>query len=84
VGVGGVGIWRLGRWGGIVEIQTVKSILLTPLCLAIGKEVTPVDFTNYLSFHNRKLFKSKYKPLLFCHSVRRPDHVPEGIYWQLE
>ncbi len=38
----------------------------------------PVDFSNYLRFHNRKLFKAAYAPRPFCYAIRRPDHYPEG------
>ncbi len=48
------------------------------MCTLSGKEVGPVDFSNYLRFHNRKLFKAAYAPRPFCYAIRRPDHYPEG------
>lgn len=54
-------------------------MLYTQIVTAIGKEVTPIDFTNYMEFHNRKFFKSKYAPTLFSHAIRRPEHYPEGM-----
>jgi hypothetical protein len=41
-------------------------------------QVTPVDFTNYQRYHNRKLFRPEYQPRPFSHAIRRPDHYPEG------
>ena len=61
------------------SINYIESLLYKQLVAAIGKEVTPVDFTNYMIFHNRKLFKAAYEPRKFCYAIRRPDHYPEGI-----
>jgi len=57
----------------------IEQMLRNQLIAAIGKEVTPVDFNNYMVFHNRKLFKPEYEPQKFCYAIRRPDHYPEGI-----
>jgi hypothetical protein len=59
-------------------VNYVEIMLRKQLVAAIGTEVTPVDFANYLAFHNRKFFKSEYAPVLFSHAVRRPGHYPEG------
>jgi hypothetical protein len=45
---------------------------------AIGKVVTPVDFTEYLLFHNRKFFLEDFQPKPFSYAVRRPTHAIEG------
>lgn len=42
-------------------------------------KVTPIDFGNYMRFHNRKLFQGAYEPRPFCYAIRRPDHYPEGV-----
>jgi hypothetical protein len=60
-------------------IDYIENMLYTQLVSAIGKIVTPIDFTNYMRFHNRKLFKTAFEPRPFCHAIRRPDHYPEGI-----
>ena len=39
-------------------------MLRKQLIAAIGKEVQPTDFTNYLRFHNRKLYRSLSSYLL--------------------
>ena len=60
-------------------IEYIEYLLRKQLIAAIGKEVTPTDFCEYMVFHNRKLFKKEYGPKPFCHAIRRPDHYPEGI-----
>ena len=60
-------------------IEYIEHLLRQQLIAAIGKEVTPADFCEYMVFHNRKLFKKEYGPKPFCHAIRRPDHYPEGI-----
>merc|ERR1712137_300973 len=60
-------------------VNYIENMLRTQLISAIGKIVTPVDFTNYMTYHNRKIFLPEYEPQKFCYAVRRPDHYPEGI-----
>ncbi len=60
-------------------VNCIESMLRAQLLAAIGKEVTPVEFANYMAYHNRRLFKEQYQPKAFCYAVRRPDHYPEGI-----
>lgn len=45
-------------------IDYIEKMLYKQLVAAIGKEVTPTDFTNYQRFHNRKLFRTL--PHNFC------------------
>lgn len=59
-------------------VNYVESMLRKQLIAAIGKEVTPNDFTNYMVYHGRKVFKEEYAPTLFSYAVRQPDHFPEG------
>jgi hypothetical protein len=60
-------------------VNCIENMLRTQLLAAIGKEVTPVEFGNYMVYHNRRVFKEQYQPKAFCYAVRRPDHYPEGI-----
>jgi hypothetical protein len=60
-------------------VNSVEGMLRTQLISAIGKELTPADFTGYMDFHARKLMKPEYRPLPFSHAVRRPEHYPEGV-----
>eukprot|EP01094_Clydonella_sp_ATCC50884_P007981 TRINITY_DN1724_c0_g1_i1.p1 TRINITY_DN1724_c0_g1~~TRINITY_DN1724_c0_g1_i1.p1 ORF type:complete len:931 (+),score=378.48 TRINITY_DN1724_c0_g1_i1:35-2794(+) len=60
-------------------VAFIEGMLRDQLIAAIGKVVTAVDFSEYMAFHNRKLYRSEFEPSPFCHAVRRPDHYPEGI-----
>jgi len=60
-------------------IEFIESMLHSQLVAAIGKEVTPADFINYMKFHCRKLYRKEFEPRPFCYAIRRPDHFPEGI-----
>jgi len=65
------------RWEQAMEY--IEALLTKQLIAAIGKEVTPVDFAEYMRFHNRKLFIDNYAPKPFCFAVRRSGrHAPEG------
>jgi hypothetical protein len=60
-------------------VEYIEDMLRKQIIAAIGKEVTPVDFQNYMVYHNRKVFKEQYQPQPFCYAIRRPNHYPEGI-----
>src|SRR5262249_30386920 len=60
-------------------VDYIEDMLRKQLVAAIGKELTPVDFTSYMDFHSKKLVKPAYRPRPFSHAVRREDHDPEGI-----
>lgn len=60
-------------------IDFIEEMLRSQLIAAIGKELGPKDFTAYMAFHHRKLFKPEFQPQPFSYAVRRPDHYPEGI-----
>lgn len=60
-------------------VDYIEDMLRKQLIAAIGKEVTPVDFANYMTFHNRKLFRDEFQPQPFSYAIRRPDHYPEGV-----
>eukprot|EP00339_Tiarina_fusa_P000371 CAMPEP_0117002288 /NCGR_PEP_ID=MMETSP0472-20121206/4015_1 /TAXON_ID=693140 ORGANISM="Tiarina fusus, Strain LIS" /NCGR_SAMPLE_ID=MMETSP0472 /ASSEMBLY_ACC=CAM_ASM_000603 /LENGTH=1027 /DNA_ID=CAMNT_0004702601 /DNA_START=138 /DNA_END=3221 /DNA_ORIENTATION=+ len=47
------------------------------LVAAIGKRVDSADLDKFVKFHNVKLLQPAPKP--FCHSIRRPDHYPDGV-----
>lgn len=59
-------------------VDFIEGMLRAQLVAAIGKEVTPAEFAEYMAFHHRKLFKPEYRPQPFSYAVRRPDHDPEG------
>lgn len=61
------------------SVDYVESLLRKQLVEAIGKTVQPADFSNYMRFHNAKLFIPEYRPKPFCYTIRRsPSHAPEG------
>lgn len=60
-------------------VDSVEDLLRSQLIAAIGKEVTPVEFAEYVKFHNRRLFAPAFRPRPFCYAVRRSAaHSPEG------
>eukprot|EP01094_Clydonella_sp_ATCC50884_P018414 TRINITY_DN3404_c0_g1_i2.p1 TRINITY_DN3404_c0_g1~~TRINITY_DN3404_c0_g1_i2.p1 ORF type:complete len:911 (+),score=440.16 TRINITY_DN3404_c0_g1_i2:171-2903(+) len=60
-------------------VDYVEEMLYKQLHAAIGKVLSPVDFAEYMRFHNRKLFRSEYQPHPFSYAIRRPHHSPEGV-----
>ncbi len=60
-------------------LNYIEDMLRKQIVAAIGKEVQPMEFAQYMLFHNRKLFKDQYRPRAFSYAVRRPEHCPEGI-----
>jgi hypothetical protein len=60
-------------------IEFIEDLLHSQLVAAIGKELQPADFVNYMNFHQRKLFRTEFLPNVFSYAVRRPEHFPEGI-----
>lgn len=61
------------------SIAYIEDMLRKQLIAAIGKELTPADFTAYMEFHHKKLVKPEHRPLPFSYAIRRPDHDPEGV-----
>jgi hypothetical protein len=61
------------------SIDHIETMLRNQLIAAIGKEVTPNDFAEYMEFHNRRVFNENFWPSGFSYPIRRPDHFPEGI-----
>eukprot|EP01127_Copromyxa_protea_P015092 TRINITY_DN4293_c1_g3_i2.p1 TRINITY_DN4293_c1_g3~~TRINITY_DN4293_c1_g3_i2.p1 ORF type:complete len:737 (-),score=132.91 TRINITY_DN4293_c1_g3_i2:2114-4183(-) len=61
------------------SVDYVEEMIRKQLIAAIGKELTPKDFGDYMVFHNRKLFGEKYMPRFFSHAIRVPGRHPEGV-----
>lgn len=60
-------------------IHYIEELLRKQLIAAIGKEVTPADFAEYMHFHDRRLFAQRFMPSRFVFAVRRSQvHTPEG------
>jgi hypothetical protein len=61
------------------SVQFIEDMLRNQLVAAVGKTLQASDFTAYMRYHNRKLFKDEYQPRPFSHAVRRTaQHSPEG------
>ncbi len=43
----------------------LEELLRKQIVAAIGKEVSPVDFAEYMDFHNRRLFRAGFQPRPF-------------------
>ena len=65
------------------ELETalnyIESLLRRQLVAAVGKEVTAADFTKYMAFHFKKVYRPEAAPQPFCFAVRLPDHSSEGV-----
>eukprot|EP00797_Seminavis_robusta_P032319 Sro71_g039470.1 receptor kinase (881) ;mRNA; r:85802-88444 len=58
----------------------IEDMLKKQLVSAIGKEIYPEDFEQFMSFHQRhKLYDSAYAPSPFCFAIRQPGQFPAGI-----
>mmetsp|Transcript_7931 Transcript_7931/g.11977 ORF Transcript_7931/g.11977 Transcript_7931/m.11977 type:complete len:945 (-) Transcript_7931:62-2896(-) len=60
-------------------IDFIENLIRTQLIAAIGKSVGVQDISDYMRFHNRRLYKEEHAPRLFSYAIRRPDHYPEGV-----
>ena len=60
-------------------VNYLEHLLRTQLVSAIGKVVGVAEISEYMAFHNRKIFKEAYVPAPLCFTVRRPGHSPEGV-----
>mmetsp|Transcript_27708 Transcript_27708/g.76280 ORF Transcript_27708/g.76280 Transcript_27708/m.76280 type:complete len:939 (-) Transcript_27708:152-2968(-) len=60
-------------------VNAVEGMLRDQLVTAVGKELSAADFTEYMDFHYRRLFRPKFAPSRFSYAVRRPGQSPEGL-----
>eukprot|EP00545_Synedropsis_sp_CCMP1620_P000355 CAMPEP_0119005492 /NCGR_PEP_ID=MMETSP1176-20130426/1748_1 /TAXON_ID=265551 /ORGANISM="Synedropsis recta cf, Strain CCMP1620" /LENGTH=988 /DNA_ID=CAMNT_0006957305 /DNA_START=85 /DNA_END=3051 /DNA_ORIENTATION=+ len=61
------------------SIEYIEEMLRKQLIAAIGKEVQPKDFQEFMKFHDQKLFAPQFAPKPFSYAIRRPNHYPYGI-----
>jgi len=60
-------------------LQYIEDMMQKQLVAALGKEITPGDFAEYMGYHSRRLFDIDYLPKPFSYAVRRSaHHSPEG------
>eukprot|EP01060_Flectonema_neradi_P029488 TRINITY_DN408_c0_g1_i9.p1 TRINITY_DN408_c0_g1~~TRINITY_DN408_c0_g1_i9.p1 ORF type:complete len:912 (+),score=260.96 TRINITY_DN408_c0_g1_i9:79-2736(+) len=62
----------------VEAVNFIEGMLRKQLIAALGKEVTAVDFGNYMAFHIRKIFNQQFIPKTFSYAVRHSTHNPEG------
>jgi hypothetical protein len=61
------------------SIEYIEEMLRKQLIAAIGKEVNPKDFQEFMKFHHQKMFAPQFAPKPFSYDIRRPNHYPDGI-----
>lgn len=62
-----------------LSINSIENNLFKQFIKAIGKEIQPVDFRDYMIFHTRKLFLPEYQMKPFCYSIRKSsNYTPDG------
>lgn len=62
----------------IAGIWHIERVIYDQLFAAVGKLVSPVDFFNYMEYHNRTIFRPEFLPLPFMYHIRRPGQFPQG------
>lgn len=62
------------------SIAFIEDMMRKQFIAAIGKEIQPSDFAEYMQYHYRNLFKEEYRPKPFSFAIRRTEmHSPEGV-----
>jgi hypothetical protein len=59
-------------------VDYIEHLLRTQVLAAVGKELGPQDFAEFVQFNEQKIFNPEFQPQAFCHAVRRAGHFPEG------
>lgn len=59
------------------SMQYIEKMLENQLIAAIGKRVESSDLDQFVKYHNARLLNPA--PRAFCHSIRRPNHYPDGL-----
>jgi len=61
-------------------VRYMESLLRKQLIITIGRELTPVDFDNYMLFHNHRIFREEYAPKIMSYQVRTGGRPSEGTF----
>ena len=60
-------------------VTHIEAVINKQLIAAVGKVLSPIEFSEYMKFHYRRLFLPEFQPRPLSFAVRRsPDHSPEG------
>lgn len=60
------------------SIGNIEYMLEQQLYSAIGRDINPQSFYQFMKTHFTKLFNANHQPQQFCYAVRRPNCFPEG------
>lgn len=60
-------------------INFIEKMLENQIIQAIGKEISELEFEEFMNYHYQKIFKLKYKPKAFSYPIRRKNKNPEGF-----
>lgn len=59
----------------------IEEMIRSQLIAAIGREIAPVDLSQYMSYHYRRLYRPSFQPVPCSFAIRRSDiHAPEGSF----
>ncbi|MDP2435890.1 MAG: hypothetical protein Q8P67_09120 [archaeon] len=61
------------------SINYVEQMLYDQLFKAIGRRVSPADFSAYMEFHTPRVLLPPYQLSRFAVAVRQPSHAPQGV-----
>ena len=61
------------------SVDYIEGLLRKQLVAAVGRELTPADFSQYMLHHAKKVFRPERAPQPFCFAVRMPERSPEGV-----
>ena len=61
------------------SIQHVEDMLYNQMVQAIGKQLTPEDFDEFIFFYSKRLFAETYVPGPLSYAIGRKNHYPEGM-----
>lgn len=54
-------------------VDSIEMLLKKQLVSALGKEISSSDFSEYLRFHHRRIFRSEYQTRQFSFSIREGE-----------
>lgn len=60
-------------------VTYVEHMLEQQLYAAIGRDINPESFYQFIKSHQQKLYADQYAPQPFSYAIRRPGCFPEGI-----
>ncbi|KAL7569633.1 hypothetical protein ACA910_008291 [Epithemia clementina (nom. ined.)] len=71
---------KLVLWMHRQSTELVEKMLREQLVQAIGKEIGPQDFLQYMNFHSKNFFTHEFSPQPFSVAVRHGNSTPVGSF----